>query len=118
VGSDRQRVGDAAEERAAQHLQRAGYEILARNFRCRTGELDIVARRGQQLIIAEVRLRSGSAYGGAAASVTHAKRARITRATRYLLTCQPDLAKLAVRFDALLLSAADGPIDWIEGAFD
>jgi putative endonuclease len=114
---DRQRLGSAAEERAMQLLRRAGYDIVARNFRCRMGELDIVARRGRQLIIAEVRLRSSAEFGGPAASITAAKRARIVRAARYLLMRRPSLADLAVRFDTLLLSTSAGPIEWIEGAF-
>jgi putative endonuclease len=115
---DRQLLGSAAEERAAQLLRLAGYDILARNFRCRMGELDIVARRGPLLIIVEVRLRSSQRFGGAAASVTYSKRVRILRATRYLLTCQPLLATLIVRFDTLLLSGPEGPIEWIEDAFN
>lgn len=114
---DRQRLGAAAEERAAQLLQLAGYTIVARNFRCRMGELDIVARRGTLLIIAEVRLRSSSGFGGAGASITAAKRARIVRAARPLLARQSRLAALAVRFDTLLLHSCSGPIEWIEGAF-
>ena len=113
----RQHSGAAAEERAAQLLLGAGYAIVARNYRCRLGELDIVARRGAQLVIAEVRLRSSRAFGGPAASIGAAKRARIVRATRYLLLRQPQLAELDVRFDTLLLSASDGPIEWIEAAF-
>jgi len=114
---ERQRLGSAAEERAARLLQLAGYDILVRNFRCRMGELDIVARRGTLLVIAEVRLRSSSRFGGAGASITAAKRARIVRAARFLLARQPRLAALVVRFDTLLLASWDGPIEWIEGAF-
>jgi putative endonuclease len=114
---DRQRLGSAAEERAMQLLRRAGYDIVARHFRCRMGELDIVAQRGRQLIIAEVRLRSSAEFGGPAASITAARRARIVRAARYLLMRRPSLADLAVRFDTLLLSTSAGPIEWIEGAF-
>jgi putative endonuclease len=114
---DRQRLGSAAEERAALLLRQAGYDVLARNFRCRMGELDIIARRGRLLIIAEVRLRSSAEFGGAAASITAAKRARIVRAARYLLMRRPSLANLTVRFDTLLLSTSTGLIEWIEGAF-
>ena len=113
----RQQLGAHAEERAAQLLLGAGYAIVARNYRCRLGELDIVARRGAQLVIAEVRLRSSRGFGGPAASIGAAKRARIVRATRYLLMRQPQLARLEVRFDTLLLAASDGPIEWIEAAF-
>lgn len=115
---DRHQLGIQAEERAARQMQDAGYQILARNFHCRLGELDIVARCGPLLIVAEVRLRSSGRFGGAAASVTAAKRARIVRATRYFLAYRPHLAALMVRFDTLLLDAVDGPIDWIEGAFE
>jgi putative endonuclease len=115
---NKSQLGNAAEARAASLLEQAGFTILERNHRCRAGELDIVARRAQMLVIAEVRLRTGTAFGGAAASITASKRARIVRATRYLLHCQPALAALAVRFDVLLLSDADGPIEWIEGAFE
>ena len=114
---DRQQLGLQAEQRATLHLQQHGFEIVARNFRCRMGELDIVARRGPLLIIAEVRLRSGAAYGGAAASITRSKRIRILRTARYLLACRPLLATLTVRFDTLLLDGPNGPLEWIEDAF-
>jgi putative endonuclease len=115
---DSSELGSAAEVRAVSVLEQAGFTVLARNYRCRAGELDIVARRARMLVIAEVRLRRSAAFGGAAASITAAKRTRIVRATRYLLRCQPWLAALHVRFDALLLSAPDGPIEWIEAAFE
>jgi putative endonuclease len=115
---DRNHLGSNAEDRAASELERAGFTVLARNYRCRAGELDIVARRARVLVIAEVRLRSSAAFGGAAASITAAKRTRIVRATRYLLRCQPSLAALEVRFDALLLRTPEGPVEWIEGAFE
>ena len=115
---DTRQLGRTAEERAVALLEQAGFVVLARNYRCRAGELDVVARRGRLLVIAEVRLRSRADFGGPAASITRAKRARIVRATRHLLRCRPALAGLALRFDALLLRAADGPIEWIEAAFD
>jgi putative endonuclease len=77
-----------------------------------------VARRAQLLVIAEVRLRSRQEFGGAAASINPAKRRRIIRATRFLLRTQPALARLVVRFDALLLTGTDSPIEWIEAAFE
>ena len=115
---DSRDLGRAAEERAARLLEQSGFAVLARNYRCRAGEIDIVARRAGILVIAEVRLRSTAAFGGAAASITRSKRIRIVRATRHLLRCRPALAGLAVRFDALLLQTADGPIEWIEAAFE
>ncbi len=115
---DRQRLGGVAEERAAQHLRAAGLRLLHRNYRCRMGELDLVAREGDTLVIVEVRLRSSSRFGGAAASITHAKRRRIVRATRHLLARYPSLQKWPVRFDAVLVGAPGVPIEWLRGAFD
>jgi putative endonuclease len=115
---DRQRLGVDAEERAAQVLLAAGLALLHRNYRCRLGELDLVAREGHTLVIVEVRLRTSSRFGGAAASITHAKRRRIVLATRQLLARYPSLQKLPVRFDAMLIGAAGGPIEWLRGAFD
>ncbi|MGH8141248.1 MAG: YraN family protein [Steroidobacteraceae bacterium] len=112
-----QSLGQQTEERAARVLLQAGFVILERNYRCRGGELDIVARRGLMLVIAEVRLRSSDAFGGAAASITAAKRRRILRAARHLLLRRSQLAALTVRFDALLASSPTGPIEWIEAAF-
>jgi putative endonuclease len=109
--------GVAAEAHAAELVQRAGFTLVARNYRCRSGELDIVARRAELLIIAEVRLRRSDRFGGAAASIGPAKRRRIHTATRYLLLRRPQLARLQLRFDVLLATSAAGPFEWIEGAF-
>jgi len=115
---DRRQIGQHAEERAARHLCTAGLIVLHRNYRCRLGELDLVAREGATLVVAEVRLRASAQYGGAAASITRAKRRRIVLATRHLLARYPSLQRLPVRFDALLVPAGDGAIEWLRGAFD
>ncbi len=105
--------GSEAEERAAQHLVRHGLKILARNYRCRGGEIDLVCRDGATLVFVEVRLRSNRNFGGAAASITPAKQRRITLAANHYLAGKP----LPVcRFDAVLLDGTD--IDWIRNAFD
>ncbi len=116
--SERMRRGRTAEARAAQVLAAAGFELLAQNYRCRMGELDLVAQRGPLLVIAEVRQRSRRDFGGAAASITVAKRRRIVRAARHLLRRRPALSRLAVRFDALLIDGSEGAVEWIEAAFD
>ena len=115
---DRAQIGRSAEERAAAHLCAAGLVLLHRNYLCRLGELDLVARDGTTLVVAEVRLRASTQFGGAAASITRAKQRRIVLATRHLLARYPSLQRLPVRFDALLVPAADGPIEWLRGAFD
>ena len=117
-GDGRAAAGVAAEEHAARHLADQGLEILLRNWRCRMGELDLVARDGAVLVIVEVRRRARGDYGGAAASVTFAKRRRIVRAARHLLMLRRDLARLPARFDVVALDGPEGSIEWIRGAFD
>jgi putative endonuclease len=117
----RQQRGQRAEELAAEFLRAAGCEILQCNYRRRLGELDIVARSNQVLVIAEVRTRTSSAYGGAAASVDRRKQQRITRAASQLLQRSRDLAQLPVRFDVLVVNDPYGPspaIEWIQHAFE
>jgi putative endonuclease len=114
------RLGRAAEEAAARFLQTQGAQVLLRNYRCRCGELDIVARCGEELALVEVRTRSSQAFGGAAASVDAGKRRRLTRAAARLLQERPDLARLRVRFDVMAVKDPLGTaprIEWIRHAF-
>jgi len=116
----RQRSGSRAEELAAKFLRASGCEILQTNFRRRLGELDIVARHGNLLLLAEVRTRATSAYGGAAASVDRRKQQRIARAASQLLQQRHDLAALPVRFDVVVVTDPESTspkIEWIRHAF-
>ena len=117
----RQQSGRRAEELAADFLRAAGCEILARNYRRRLGELDIIARCAGVLVVAEVRTRASDTFGGAAASVTRAKQRRITRAAQQLLQQRTELARLPVRFDVLVVSNPEGgapSVEWIKHAFE
>lgn len=118
---DRRQIGAMAEDVAAAYLQAQGVQLLFRNYRRRLGELDLVARQGDVLLIVEVRTRSSAAYGGAAASVDGLKRRRIVRAAQQLLQQHKDLSKLRARFDVIVvcdLSAASPRVEWLRGAFD
>ena len=107
--------GNLAEALAADYLETRGLRLLQRNYRCRLGEIDLILSDGPVLVFAEVRLRRSSAFGGAAASVTAAKRQRILRAARHYLSGK---AERPCRFDVLLLDALDADrIDWIKDAF-
>jgi putative endonuclease len=75
--SPRQRLGRRGEEAAAQELLRRGYAILARGYRTRRGEIDLIARDGQTVVFVEVKTRVGSRFGGGAAAVTRQKQRRI-----------------------------------------
>ena len=112
---DRQQIGRAAEDAAVTFLEAQGVGILARNFRRPFGELDIVGRDGDTLVIAEVRMRANSRFGGAAASVYYRKQQKLRRTAAALLLERKDLAGLRVRFDVVALTPTG--IDWIKHAF-
>ena len=104
-----------AEELAAELFQRAGLRILARNWRCRHGEIDLIADERGTLVFAEVRYRGDARFGGAAESITQAKRARIVAAANLYLVGRP---QADCRFDVLLLDALQASrIRWIRNAF-
>ena len=116
----RAELGQRAEDLAATSLQARGATLIARNFRRRSGELDLVAREGAVLVIVEVRLRSSERFGGAAASIDHRKQSRIIRTASQLLQARRDLAALQVRFDgAVVYPQSAGPwrLEWIHHAF-
>ena len=109
--SARAQSGVDAEALAARFLEARGLTVLARNFRARRGEIDLVARDGDTLVFVEVRLRRSSAYGGAVESITPQKRARLVAAAQaYLLRLR---SEPPCRFDAILLDGLDpARVDW------
>ena len=110
-------AGARAEAMAATFLAARGLTIVERNFRCRRGEIDLIARDGETLVFVEVRLRTRRDYGGAAASITAAKRARIAAAAAYYLARLPRTPPC--RVDALLLADLDsGRIEWLRNIMD
>lgn len=113
---DRRQTGTLAENSATAFLQQQGFEIVARNFTRRVGELDVVARAGDLLIVAEVRTRADDRFGGAAASVTRSKQRRIVMATGLFLAQHPEHGRCRVRFDVIVVR--HGRIDWLRHAFD
>ncbi len=110
--------GAGAEAAAANYLEARGLRVLARNWRCRFGELDLVCDDGGTRVFVEVRARMRAEFGGAAGSITAAKRARLTAAARQYLATLPRMPPC--RFDCVLVSGADGNehIEWLPNAFD
>lgn len=84
----RQGLGSTGERLAAEHLVREGYGILARNFRCRYGEIDIIAEDGQDLVFVEVKTRRGVAYGRPEDAVTIQKQRKLIQVASYYLSLQ------------------------------
>lgn len=109
------RRGEPAENLAVAFLEREGLRILERNYRCKMGEIDLIAKSGDTTIFVEVRARSSEAFGGAAASITAAKRARLIRAARHYLARHR--GDPACRFDVVLIRGAEQRVEWLPGAF-
>jgi putative endonuclease len=108
----RQEIGAAGEEAAAQHLAAQGLRLLARNFRVKGGEIDLVCRDGGITVFVEVRRRGDGTFGGAAASITSAKQRRLILAARHWLAQQ---GETPCRFDCVLI---DGErLTWLKDAF-
>ena len=106
-------TGRATEALAAQFLQRHGLRIVTRNWRCRFGEIDLIAAEGSTLVFVEVRARASRSHGGAAESITSAKRKRLLAAANLYLTQVGN--DRPCRFDAVLFEG-DGRIRWIRDA--
>jgi putative endonuclease len=109
----RRAFGQAGEDRAAQWYADRGYTVLARNWRCREGELDLVVQRGRALVFVEVKARRTDRFGIPAEAVTPVKQRRLRAlARRYL---QATGARGALRFD--VVSILDGRLSVLEAAF-
>lgn len=108
-------LGQTAEARAEAFLATQGLAPVARNWRCRFGEIDLIMQDGATRVFVEVRLRSRSDFGGAAASVTRAKQRKLLAAARQYLSGLPTLPPC--RFDVVALDGSSAP-DWIKNAFD
>jgi putative endonuclease len=112
--SSRQAFGAFGERLAAQWYEHQGYTVLARNWRCREGELDLVLARGRLVVFCEVKARATAAYGTGLDAVTPAKQARIRRlAVRYLT--EAGLGRRELRFDVAAITGTE--LQVVEAAF-
>jgi len=110
-------VGDYGERVACAHLERRGYEVLDRNWRCRLGELDVVARDGDTLVFCEVKTRRSDRFGGPAEAVTRPKLARLRRLAVAWLQ-EHDERSARIRIDVLavvLPRSGAATVDHLEG---
>lgn len=109
-------AGKQAEDLAAWHLESQGLTVLARNFRVRGGEIDLVCKDGNATVFVEVRLRKNPNFGGAGASITRSKQQRLILAARHWLAIHGDGN---CRFDCVLLGDNDSatPVEWVKNAF-
>ena len=110
----RRALGAHGERLTARWYESRGYTVIARNWRTRTGEIDLILRRGTLVVICEVKTRSSTAYGSPAAAVGHAKQQRLRRLAIEWMGesgCHPS----AIRFDVSCVMR--GVVEVIESAF-
>lgn len=118
--NSRQNLGQSGEDIAAKFLSKTGYTILTRNYRCRYGEIDIIAKVRDTLVFIEVKTRKGEAYGSPAAAVTPKKQRQISKIALYYLT-EHNLFDAPARFDVvsiIIVPDQSSHIDIITNAFD
>ncbi len=107
----RQLLGKQGEIEAGKFLVDRGYEIIERNFRCRLGEIDIIAREKNFVVFIEVKTRSNSSYGSAASAVTPRKQQQISRVAQLYLI-EKDMISCDARFDVVeVMRAKHGEFD-------
>ncbi|WP_269137655.1 YraN family protein [Pseudomonas sp. MMS21 TM103] len=119
--SSTQSSGKDAEELARLHLQQHGLKLLAQNWSCRRGELDLVMLDADTVVFVEVRYRRHSAWGGAVESVDARKRDKLTKAAMHFLQQESRWAKHPCRFDVIAINAEGNStprLNWIQNAFD
>ena len=108
--------GVQAEDLACTHLERAGLKLLARNYRCPQGEIDLVMDDRDTLVFVEVRYRRSNAFGTPAETVDRRKQARLQAAAEHYLLAHH--ADRACRFDVVAVSGHDARIEWLRDAFN
>ncbi|MCX7088653.1 MAG: YraN family protein [Methylococcales bacterium] len=106
--------GEQSEQHACDYLLEQGLVQIARNYRCRYGELDLIMREQQTLVIVEVRYRQSDTYGSALESITPRKQSRIIAATHCYLAANPHSEQ--IRFDVVAISG-NNRLEWIQNAF-
>ena len=111
-------TGRRGEDEAARFLRKKGYRILKRNYSCRFGEIDLVARDGDTVVFVEVKTRRSSSFGPAAEAVDRRKMGRIKKASEFFLK-EFNLTEHAARFDVVCIENREGGpcIELIKNAF-
>jgi putative endonuclease len=108
-------LGASGEDAAARWYERAGYDVIGRNWRCPEGELDLVLRRGRLVVFCEVKTRSSDRFGSPAEAVTYRKQARLRRLAARWLASRAATSHWAVRFD--VAAVRGNAVEVIEDAF-
>lgn len=111
-------IGDAGEERAARFYCERGFEIVARNFRSKRGEIDIIAQKGETLVFAEVKTLPCGNFETLAHELNSTKRRKIIESAKFFLQNHRKYNNNIVRFDAVVVDMPGvAPVYLIENAF-
>lgn len=117
-------VGQRAEETALQFLLNQGFQLVAQNYHCKMGEIDLIVHKNRLLVFVEVRQRKIGVFGNAAASVTLVKQRKISLTAAFFLQVHPEFESFDCRFDVIAIDVSRRlkdeifNLNWIEGAFD
>jgi len=120
IGNTRIEQGQQAEQAAADYLTKSGLQLIERNYRCRSGEIDLILSSGTYLVFVEVRYRKRMDYGGAAASVDRRKQRKLLNTAQHYLQ-QRQCTNRPCRFDVVAVTPdSNGNLscDWITNAFE
>lgn len=106
--AEKDALGREGEDRAARYFEESGYAVLARNWRCRTGEIDLVVASADALVVVEVKTRRGEGFGHPFEAIDGAKRARLWRlAIAWVAANRGAVQGRRLRIDAIGLTGAD-----------
>ncbi len=103
------------ERYAQKHLKKQGLKLIARNYLCRYGEIDLIMSDKESLVFIEVRYRKKADYGNALESVTKSKQQKITKTAQHFLLTYPQWENHPLRFDVFAITGKE--IDWVKAAF-
>ena len=113
--SNTRNTGTSYERKAAEYLEQQGLVILQHNYRCRQGEIDLIARDKEYLVFVEVKYRSQNRAGYSLDAVNPAKQKKISKVARYFLAAEYHCTEIPCRFDVIGIDG--GCLHWIKDAF-
>ena len=114
--TEKRKQGDDKERLAESYLCQQGFELIERNFNCKTGEIDLIMRDQDYLVFVEVRYRENAEFGGALASITRAKQNKLRRTAEFYLLEKFGNTPPPCRFDAIGIEGDDN-LEWVKNAF-
>jgi putative endonuclease len=110
--------GQEAESLACDYLEARGLNLLARNFRCKLGELDLIMHDGETLVFIEVKFRNKTHYGHGSEAVDRSKQGKLVRTAQVFLQQHPEYTNSPMRFDVISIEGPRRRVQWLANAFD